>query len=128
VKRKAPLLAVDFDGTIADSYPDGQWIGAKMPAPMPGALDALLKLRQAGYRMVVFSHRAESSFGRDLIGRFLNEHRIANLFEGVVSVKPQADAYIDDRGIHFSSWASILAHFGLYTPTIEPVLSPGGAR
>jgi hypothetical protein len=83
---KAPLLAVDFDGTIYD----GENIFA-------GCIDALSEFRKE-YRVGIFSARQGKC--REWMIEYLNSHCIP--YDLVLEPKPDAVAFIDDKGLRFS--------------------------
>lgn len=100
-------IAIDFDGTIY-SYKSG-WLGAdKLPdPPVEGAKSALKELKNRGYRIVVFSHRATDSAGKEAIKKWLDEQSIK--VNEVTDIKPSAEVYIDDRGLKFEGdWSKTL--------------------
>lgn len=104
----AATVCVDFDGTI---IPWGSLDGS--PAPFAGARDALLRLKAAGYRIVILTSRASTSwwdaealargvdpvaFGSEQLRYvidLLERHGIP--FDEVTAEKVPALAYFDDR-------------------------------
>lgn len=72
-----PIVCVDFDGVI-HGYQSG-WKGAgNIPdPPVPGALDGLLRLLDAGFEVAIFSSRSKNIFGRRAMKRWLAKE-IAN--------------------------------------------------
>lgn len=107
-------VAVDFDGTI-HPYTDG-WCGST-PAdeePLPGAREFLHALRDAGFRIVVSSCRADHAEGLDGIRQWLARYGLDFVAE-VTHLKPAAIAYVDDRAVSFrpnsldGNWAACLA-------------------
>ena len=104
------LIAVDYDHTIADTAAGPHKPGAKMPAPMPGALEALRKLDYSGYKLVVFTARATTQGGRKAVEDWLNHFGVS--FVRVTAVKdPAIKLYIDDRGMRFESWDQVMRDF-----------------
>ena len=92
--RVAPVLAIDFDGTIVDA--DGN--------VLPGARDAINLLREQGHKIIIHScNRA------DYIKQVLNNADIR--FDSIWTKegKPVASLYIDDRGYKFVTWEGVIA-------------------
>lgn len=90
---KFESIACDFDHTIVD--------GDK---PLPGAKEALQKLRDMGYKIIIHSCN-----DYEWIQRVLNDNDIPydEIWDRLG--KPICDAYIDDRGIGFAGdWDSTL--------------------
>jgi hypothetical protein len=97
-------VCIDLDGTIAH-YDD--WKGEKhFGEPVEGAQEALKRIHTAGWKIIIFTTRAN----KKLVSKYLNSHAIPydainenpdqppNTNNG----KPYADAYVDDRGIKFN--------------------------
>jgi hypothetical protein len=97
-------IAVDFDGVI-HRYRDGWQGGEIYDDMMPGCFEAIGKLKDKGYRVVVFTSRKNLVPVRD----WLENHFDYPL--EVTNEKPPAIAYIDDRGIRFTNWTDILNYF-----------------
>jgi len=108
-------VAVDFDGTIAqwgELGPNGELLTNVHPEP--GAKEALVRLREAGYRILIHSARSWEGYGeralvweREMLA-WLDEHEIP--WDGVhfEQGKPPALAYVDDRGIRYEgNWKAI---------------------
>jgi hypothetical protein len=133
-------IAVDFDGVI-HRYSRGWQGGAIYDGAVPGAIEGLMRLLLAGYRVVIFTTRCnEADFPdnggqREAIYEWLmaESHKVfdppngswpcdpvfrktwsASRFAAAIEVtalKPSAIAYIDDRGIRFTDWTDILKYF-----------------
>lgn len=106
------VIAVDFDSTL---YP---WRPIyEQPDPLPGAVEAMQRLKRAGYRLVIFTSRLSptwlesagytASDQRDLIEGMLRRDGIP--FDEVTSEKLPAEVYVDDRAIRFrdGEWPAI---------------------
>ena len=83
-------IAVDFDHTLVD-----------VAEPLPGAKEAMQKLHEAGFHIMIYSCN-----NPDWIRKVLNTHEIYydSIFDGYTdgkSHKPVCFAYIDDRGVGF---------------------------
>lgn len=95
-------ICVDLDNTIAKpaKYP-------KIGEPIDGAKEALKKLQDLGYNVIIYSCRGDEEGGVDLIKEYLDEHDLPydSIFEGD---KPFAKYYIDDHAIQFDNWDNVL--------------------
>jgi ribonucleotide monophosphatase NagD (HAD superfamily) len=109
-------IAIDFDGVI-HRYSRGWHDGTIYDKPMEGAVDAILRLMKRGYRIVIFTCRAETEDGRRDVLKWLDKHfdwerTVGHFYEPeVTNVKPKAIAYIDDRGLRFTNWKDMLNYF-----------------
>lgn len=95
-KANKITLYIDFDDTIRD----------KEGLPMVDAQPMLLKLKRNGYKIVIFSARAAHP---DLIGPmedWLKIHKIP--FDKITNIKGEADYYIDNKAVRFTSWAQVM--------------------
>ena len=99
-KKPRPRLAVDFDGVI-HRYSRGFQDGSIYDEPMPGAKAALARLKKKWW-VYIYTTRASNKAGRFAVEAWLQKHDLA--FDEVVSHKPIAFAYIDDRAIRFETW------------------------
>ena len=96
-----PTLAIDFDGVIHDHKNPIE--GKRMGAPIQGAKEALEYLGQH-FMLVIFTVRGNSP---QHIEDWLNYYQIP--FNEVTNIKPNAKYYIDDKGIRFTEWTSVLS-------------------
>jgi ribonucleotide monophosphatase NagD (HAD superfamily) len=85
-------ICVDFDGTIYDGLDI-----------MPGCISKLHELRKH-YIISIFSARATEA-ERIHMKTVLDENQVP--YDEILPPKPNAVAYIDDKGVHFTSWAEI---------------------
>lgn len=102
----------DFDGTI-HKYSAG-WVG-ETPAdelPIVGVAATMALFHSKGFDQVVLSARAATGPGRVGIIEWLRKHDLLSYISLVTHVKPQAIAYIDDRGVSFD---------GDWKPVVEAV-------
>ena len=92
-------VVFDFDGVI-HSYISG-WKGVdEIPdPPVEGIREAISAIRDAGYRVVVVSTRCNNPLGAQAITRYLRKYDI--VVDSILSEKPPAICYIDDRAILF---------------------------
>ncbi len=113
----SPVVALDFDGTI-HSYERGWADGSIYGTPVPGALEAMQRLWNAGCRLLIFTCRLGvapdhispgaprgGEHQREAIVNWLEHHRGIGGFtwevDEVTGAKPIADVYIDDRAVGF---------------------------
>ena len=110
-------IVVDLDGTICEH---------RFPAfgePVAGAREALQRLKQAGYRIIIHTvrtssyYKASDTYNQEInspeaVSAFLERHRIP--FDEIwIHDKAVAVAYIDDRGLRLvgdrkrSNWKQI---------------------
>ena len=89
-----PLLCVDFDNTI--------WHNGVIP----GCIEKLTLLRQQ-YSIGIFSARIGSE--RDVMKRLLDENQVP--YDKILEQKPDAVAFIDDKGFKFESWDKVPSDF-----------------
>jgi hypothetical protein len=109
-------IMIDFDGVIS-SYKHGWNNGELTDKPNPGAKEALDKLHNDGYEIVIFTTRASkehnlnpSSFQLiEALEKWLNKYNI--YYDRITSDKLGAVAYIDDRAIRFENWNQTLNDF-----------------
>jgi soluble P-type ATPase len=86
------VIAIDWDHTLMEGK---DWI--------PGAKDALKRLREAGHKVIIHSANEK---------RWI-EHNLANAGIPVDGVwdgkgKPNCDIFVDDKGFRFANWTSDL--------------------
>lgn len=88
-------VCVDFDGVL-NLYTG--WQGEnELFEPRPGVGGFLSYLRNdLGYRVVIHTTREAGA-----VWSWLIQHMLGTYITDVTSVKPPAEAYIDDRGICF---------------------------
>jgi hypothetical protein len=119
-----PTVAADFDGVI-HAYSRGWLDGSIYDEPIPGAFDALRSLMER-YAVFIHTTRDPATVGRwvkdrsgietawsedeNSVGEFWNDKTCIL----VTRRKLPALAYIDDRGIRFTSWDQALADLEHY--------------
>lgn len=95
---KGKTICFDFDGVL-HSYRRG-WTGLNPEdPPVPGAQEAVRKITEMGYDVVVHSARARDAEGVAATRAWLESHKFPKM--RISSTKPGADLYIDDRGFRF---------------------------
>jgi ABC-type sugar transport system substrate-binding protein len=92
MKDYRPTLAVDFDGVINTD-----------DVLVEGCAAALRQLSKR-YKMVVFTARGDL----DMVHAYLVANGIRQHFKGITNRKPNAEVYLDDRGLKFTSWEQAL--------------------
>lgn len=140
-----PIVCVDFDGVI-HGYQSG-WRGAHVISdpPVPGAIEGLLRLLDAGFVVAIFSSRSKNLLGRWAMKRWLaraiGEHWASGQTPPCLAeaeclgdarhvyrrfswpwFKPSALLTIDDRAVTFDgNWAA-------YTPEAVRAFKPWNKR
>jgi len=110
-------IAIDLDGTICplkepnQSYADLQ--------PFPGVSVRIRQLRASGHCVIILTARnmstCQGNVGKVMknVGKitldWLEKHGIE--YDEIYFGKPNAELYIDDRSIRFSSWKEINNEF-----------------
>lgn len=105
MSKQKQNVVFDFDGVI-HSYTSG-WQGVDVIAdpPVHGIALAISLIRDY-YNVVVVSTRCSEEKGRKAIEDYLSKHGI--VVDGIVTEKPPAVCYIDDRAICFDGKADTL--------------------
>ena len=93
-------IAVDFDGVI-HRYSRGWQGGALYDPPMEGAAQAIHRLIEEGYKVVVLTTRTDHLN----IQIWMRDNGFPEI--PITSTKMPAIAYIDDRAVRFTNWADI---------------------
>lgn len=88
-------IAFDLDGTLAEPT----WPDPKVGAPIPLGVRALQWYAAQGYEIIVYTSRPASH--RAAIAHWLFEQRLDGIVYDIVTDKPRAALYIDDRAISF---------------------------
>jgi hypothetical protein len=104
-------ILIDFDRVI-HKYSKGWVDGHPYDEPVEGALDAVKKLKEAGFDIMIFT-AYNPQVGRkrnQWIKKWLKEKGFPNL--KVTNTKYSSIAIIDDRAIRFrGNWQDILNYF-----------------
>ena len=108
------IIAIDFDGVVHRSS-KGFYDGTIYDDPVDGSLEAIKKLNEQGYSLVMYTCKANphrplvnQKTGTDLIWEWLEGHGVSHYFLDVVWGKPWAAVYIDDKGYRFENWIDTL--------------------
>ena len=121
-KSEKTVIVIDFDNVIHDmtkGYHDGTIYGE----PLPGTRDALAYLSKK-YKIIVYTCKANperplvnEKTGTELILCWLRKNNLIDFVDSVTFSKPNAIAYIDDKGIEFKNWNDCIKRLkekGLY--------------
>lgn len=106
-KNRGHTLAIDFDGVL-HRYSKGWQGGEIYDTAVEGAQEALKKLSDRGYQIVIYTTRAETSEDVDEIREWLRKEGFS--YRGdyeITNKKPPAIAYIDDRAVRFTNWTDM---------------------
>ena len=90
-------VMIDLDGVLAT---EERTFDRPLAQPLPGAKEALDKLRAAGHTIVVYTARGWAEFR--YTKQWLEDNGFA--FDGLHMGKPIADVWIDDRAIRHEDW------------------------
>ena len=107
-------IAIDFDGVIhrcSKGYHDG----TVYDIPIDGSIEAIKNIKEMGYNIVIFSCKSRSDrplvggkSGTEMIWDWLEKYDISDCVDDVVSEKPRAAVFIDDKGHRFTDWDNTL--------------------
>lgn len=98
------LIACDFDGVVHD--PAKVKPGYKLGVPIEGANEALHKLKREGAIITIHSVWADTQQRCEAISKWCRYFDIP--YDFITNIKPVADFYIDDHGLHFQDWDQTL--------------------
>lgn len=114
-------IAIDFDGVL-HGYSKGYQDGEIYDPPVPGAAEAMKKMKEQGHYLYIFTTRTNKIFKKkgddkdekyqeNQIKEWMAKHDIP--YDKIWTFgKPMADLFIDDRAINFA---------GNWDDTIETV-------
>tara|TARA_R110002020_G_C16255781_1_gene770125 strand:+ start:122 stop:532 length:411 start_codon:yes stop_codon:yes gene_type:complete len=105
---KNNTIAIDFDGVIHKYSKGFQGLYNAYDPPMDGVEDALKKLKNDGYRLIIVSSRPVEP-----IIKWLKKYNLNTYFDDVSNIKHPAKYYIDDHAIRFpkgeeNAWLNVL--------------------
>lgn len=109
------ILAVDIDGVLCT---EERQFSRPLAKALPGAREAIEKLRASGHKVVLYSSRTWAEI--EVTKHWLKSNGIE--YDGLQLGKMVVDRFIDDRAIHFTSWDEVL------TELESPRDVPGGWR
>lgn len=105
MENKQQIIAIDFDGVIHDHKNPVE--GRRMGGPIEGAQKAIKILKlQRNFKIVIFSVWGGTLQGQSTIGEWMKFYSIP--YDEITNIKPNALAYIDDKGIRYENWSQVL--------------------
>ncbi len=93
------IICVDFDNVLNDRT------GKKFGGALPYAIQAMEELSQE-FEVIVFTCVASTKKGREAVEEWLNSNDIE--YSEVTAVKPNAELYIDNKGLRHTDWRSTI--------------------
>ena len=106
-------ICIDIDGVIAQLKKQGQSYADI--EPVPGAVEKIHALRQAGHYIILYTARHMRTCDGDvgkIVARqgritlnWLDHHGIE--MDEIYFGKPYADVYLDDKAVRFKGWETI---------------------
>ena len=104
-------LGLDFDGVIHKNS-KGFHDGTVYDEPIDDAVNSIKYLNETlGYDLVIYTCKANperplvnGKNGIELVWDWLEKYNIKDNIKDVTYIKPNAIAYIDDKGIKFNNW------------------------
>jgi len=113
-------IGVDFDGVLhsyttpfagTDYIPD---------PPVEGSLDAVKRLCEQGYVIIIFSARAAEESAIDAIWEWLEKYGFSDYISEVTNIKPCCKVIVDDKCITFKgNWGETLYDIDTFEPWYE---------
>lgn len=100
-KKPKKVIAIDFDGVIHDHK--NPVIGKRMGTPIVGAKVAL-ELLSKKYEIAIFSVWGDEK--NNTIADFMHYYELP--YNSITNIKPEAEFYIDDKGVKFTNWQEVL--------------------
>ncbi|OGC51092.1 hypothetical protein A2982_02380 [candidate division WWE3 bacterium RIFCSPLOWO2_01_FULL_39_13] len=102
-------IAVDFDGVI-HKYSEGWKDGSIYDDAVEGAFEKLDLLVKCGFHIIIHTTRMDVDAIHEWIKKKQDETSTSWGYK-VAGQKPEALAYIDDRGIRFTNWNDMVKYF-----------------
>lgn len=119
-----PTLAIDLDGTLANTPPHAGDKPLEGTSPKPGAIEAVQRFYKNGWIIVIWTCRSD----KEEIADWLKHHQIPFHY---INENPHApptsspkiicDYYIDDRSIRPDSWPSVVKEIEEVSVARQPV-------
>ena len=114
-RSRKGVIAVDFDGVI-HGYSKGYQNGVIYDDPVPGAREAMEKIKSLGYKVWIFSARDNEQ----AIKEYLEKNNIHFDRVHMGRKPPSAEIFIDDRAINFSGdWDKTLQEVQTFVPWLK---------
>lgn len=102
-------ILIDFD-RVVHKYRHGWMDGSVYDEPVEGAIDALKRLIEEDYEIVIFTTKSTLGAKRNKeIRDWLKHYGIKGV--KITHTKLPAIAIIDDRAVRFTNWQDILHYF-----------------
>ena len=83
--------------------------------PIDGSLEAIEKIYKMGYNIIIFSCKSRTDrpsvngkTGTEMVWEWLEKYKIKDYVSDVVSEKPRACLFIDDKGYRFENWQNTI--------------------
>jgi hypothetical protein len=96
-------IMVDLDGVLGS---EERTFDRPLAKPLPGARDALQKMRDAGHTIIIYTARGWAEYR--YTKQWLEDNGFP--FDGLHMGKPIGDVWIDDRAIRHENWEQTLEH------------------
>lgn len=103
------VVAIDFDHTLCDTH--NITPPFKIGPPLPGAKESLVKLKEKGWTIIIYTCRAnDGDKAVRVVEDWMKYFKIPfdYVWTAEKGAKPVADYYIDDKAIYFKDWTSIM--------------------
>lgn len=104
-------IAIDFDGVL-HKCSKGYYDGTVYDDPIEGSLEAIKKIHDLGFRVIIYSCKSRSDRpsvdnknGTQMIWDWFKKHNVDKYVYDVVSEKPRALCFIDDKAVRFTNWS-----------------------
>jgi len=118
-KTQKGSVAIDFDGVI-NSYKSGFISVDQIPdPPVPGVFNKICEYLDYGFIVYIYSTRNTNDIGRLAIYKWFIKHGMLTTYVeklNIVSAKPVAKLYIDDRGYQFTGQLPSIKYIENFTP------------
>lgn len=99
-------IAVDLDGTLAESI----WPAPGIGAPLPGAIESMKKIAASGDKVIIYTARPWSHYS--MIEDWCKLHEIP--VREIICGKPLFKWIIDDKNVEFNGdWKQVTDKLGL---------------
>ncbi len=110
-------IAIDLDGTICPIKKEGESYSDLHP--LPGAVERISELRKSGHFIIILTARNMATRGGNIgsvmkhVGKmtldWLEHHNVE--YDEIFFGKPNAEIYIDDRGVRFEDWEGLTEEY-----------------
>lgn len=115
---EALSIAIDIDGTLCPQPMDSsEYATLEL---FPGCKETISTLKNLGVRIIIWTARTEE--WRAITEYWLNDKGIP--FDELVMGKPNAQLYIDDKALKFTTWSDIIARLMLPQTPQSPTQTP----